>query len=121
MGSTPVTSRRQAEQLLANRASTDPAFRAQLLKNPREAISSAIGMALPAAVEVTVLEETDRRIYLVLPPLAAGEMAEEELASVAGGIRAEAEKANDAGKFSKTAALDPDQVVNPQQQFRGGP
>ena len=85
MDSNSVTSRAHAEKVLVDRAAADPAFRKQLLASPREAISDVLGMPLPGGINVTVVEETDRHIYLVLPMLAAGEMAERELAGVSGG------------------------------------
>ena len=94
---TPITSRGQAEQLLLNKAAGDQAFRRELVANPTAAINSVFGVTLPQDLKITVLEESPRQVYLVLPAKeASGELAEEELAGVAGG--AELKEASDSGK-----------------------
>lgn len=46
----------------------DKAFREQLLNNPREALASE-GVKLPEGLLITVYENTDKQIHLVLPPV----------------------------------------------------
>ena len=97
---TPITSRRQAEDLLLKKAADDQAFRRQLVSNPNAAINSAFGVTLPQDVKITVLEESARQVYLVLPAKeGSGELAEEELVGVAGG--AELKEASDSGKAAQ--------------------
>lgn len=72
------------------RALKDPAFRAKLLANPREAIASVTGVSLPEGVEIKVIEQEADTVYLILPPKpddveTEGQLSEAELASVAGG------------------------------------
>ena len=84
-----ITSRKQAEDLLLQKAAQDEAFRRELVANPSAAIGKVVGTQLPADLEITVLEESSRQLYLVLPAKAGSrELAEEELAGVAGGAEA---------------------------------
>jgi hypothetical protein len=50
------------------RAMKDAAFRDRLVKNPKAAIEQETGTRLPANVEIRVLEETERKVHVVLPP-----------------------------------------------------
>jgi len=52
---------------LVERASRDPAFRQELLANPKAVIAREFGLQIPASVEVRVVEETPAAAYLVLP------------------------------------------------------
>jgi hypothetical protein len=85
MGAEQIKTRRDAEALLLERALREPAFRSTLIANPRGAIEQALGVKLPPEVRVTVLQETDRDLYLTLPPEPARELTDSELAAVAGG------------------------------------
>ena len=66
-----------AEQELMNqiieKAWSDPAFKKQLLADPKGAIQESFNITVPSDIEVTVLEETPNQFYLVLPaePVAA--------------------------------------------------
>jgi len=82
-----AATREQAEQDILDKASKDPAFRQKLIDDPRATLEAELGIALPAGVEVSVVQETASKHYLVLPrdEVAAGtELSEEALASVAG-------------------------------------
>jgi len=70
-------------QLVA-RAWRDAAFKARLMANPK-AVLHEMGLAVPAGVEVEVVENTAQKITLVLPAAPSGELSEEELDRVAGG------------------------------------
>ena len=61
-------SREQVEQQIVQKAATDPAFRQQLLRDPRAALAGQLGAPLPQGVQVSVLEETPSHSYIVLPP-----------------------------------------------------
>ena len=81
-----ITSRKQAEDLLVQKALQDDAFRRELVANPSAAIGKVVGAQPPPDLKITVLEESSRQLYLVLPAReASGELAEHELAGVAGG------------------------------------
>jgi len=101
--------RKQTEARLIEKAQGDEVFRRRLIDDPAGAISSELGMAIPPRLKLTVIEETNTNLYLVLPAREAHELNEAELAAVAGGKLAEeaktlADKANDAGKFPKASA-----------------
>ena len=91
----PLKSRREAEARIVDRAGQDPEFRRRLLATPQATIEAALGVTLPSGIRLTVLEETDRQLYLVLPAPAAGdgELTDSELAAVSGGAAASGEKA----------------------------
>ena len=70
-------------QLIA-RAWQDPDFKRQLLANPKAAIEQELGIELPMDLEVTAVEETPARLYLVLPVNRTA-LSEEQLQGGAGG------------------------------------
>ena len=74
----------QHAQLVAQ-AWLDPAFKARLLASPVAALHEQ-GIAVPASVEVRVVEDTDRVVYVHLPAQPAMDtMTIEQLAQVVGG------------------------------------
>jgi hypothetical protein len=85
MTTSRITSRHQADEILLAKAAQDAEFRRELLADPRAAIKAVLGVQLPADIQVTVLEETDRNLYLVLPAKASDELSDEELDQVTGG------------------------------------
>jgi Nitrile hydratase, alpha chain len=62
----------------------DPAFKARLLADPHAALAGE-GISVLAGVTVKVVENTATEVHLVLPPKPAGELSDEQLATVAGG------------------------------------
>jgi hypothetical protein len=81
---TAAPSRQDFEREVITRAGTDPAFRAELLADPRAAVKKTYGVDLPPSIELRVVEETPSVFYLVLP-LKSAELTDEQLAAVAGG------------------------------------
>jgi hypothetical protein len=80
--------RTEMQAQLIERASRDPAFRQELLANPKAVIERESGVQIPDSMEIRVLEETPSTAYLVLPavPVRAGQpLADQELEDVAGG------------------------------------
>ena len=74
----------QHAQLVAQ-AWLDPAFRSRLLASPATALQEQ-GIAVPASVEVRVVEDTDRVVYVHLPAQPATDVfTMEQLAQVVGG------------------------------------
>jgi len=55
------------ERRVVQRATEDEAFRRLLLDDPRRALEQVVGVALPAQLEVQVVEETPDRLVIVLP------------------------------------------------------
>jgi hypothetical protein len=64
---------------VAGRAVRDPAFRAALLSDPKGTVERELGQPLPDSLAVEVLQESESKLYLVLP-LA---VAEAEMVSLA--------------------------------------
>ena len=79
--------RHAVEAHLIERSWTDQAFRDRLLRDPKLTLSQELGIEFPAGAELEVLAETATKKYLVLPEPATGDLSDEELESVAGGIR----------------------------------
>jgi hypothetical protein len=68
------------------KAWTDDNFKKRLMANP-SAVLQEMGLTPPAGMEVKVVENTNKVVYLPLyakPP--SGELAEEDLLQVAGGV-----------------------------------
>jgi nitrile hydratase alpha subunit len=64
----------------------DPTFKRRLVADPRAALQEE-GVPLPEGKTVRVVEDTAETMHLVLPrKLAAGELTDEQLDHVAGGI-----------------------------------
>lgn len=70
------------------KALKDPAFKAELLKNPAAAIEKAAGVKIPAGVTVKVVEDSATTVHLVLPAAASkGALSDSDLGKVAGGYQ----------------------------------
>jgi hypothetical protein len=107
MPGTHVTTRKEGEAFLIERAQTDEAFRRELIANPSATISKTFGIQLPPGLKVTVLEESARQVYLVLPAMPiADEISEDELSTVAGGMLKEARDAKEEAKRLEQEAGD---------------
>ena len=76
--------RAELESALIEKAAGDEAFRAQLTQDPRAAIA-ALGVQIPAELEIQVFQETADRLCLVLPAVAETELSDDDLEGVAGG------------------------------------
>ena len=74
---------------LLGKAASDPAFKAQLIADPKGTARMELGVMLPDDLDIVVHENTPSAVYLVLPPAeaAAGELSDLELETVAGGRR----------------------------------
>lgn len=64
----------------------DPAFKAALIANPAATLK-AEGVEVPSGITVSVLENTDKHVHLVLPLAPTSGLSDEELDAVAGGRR----------------------------------
>jgi hypothetical protein len=60
---------------LVQRATEDPALRQRLLQAPKQVLAEA-GVTLPEGLEIEIVENTDKVIHLVLPPLMEASEAE---------------------------------------------
>lgn len=75
--------RTELEAELIARVADDDAFRASLLRNPREVIQEAIGVTIPEDFTIQVHEENSMTAHIVLP--SSGRLTEADLELVAGG------------------------------------
>jgi hypothetical protein len=83
--------RAEWKRTIVQRSIEDEEFRQRLLDDPKGILEQELGSALPQGFEVRVVEESADTIYLVLPSASAlgdqgGELSEEELEAVAGGV-----------------------------------
>jgi hypothetical protein len=82
--------RSEVQRRLVQRSIEDEDFRKKLLDDPKGALEQELETQLPEDVEVRVVEENPKTIYLVLPgtslPLdEGGELSDRALDAVAGG------------------------------------
>lgn len=89
--------RKQIENVIASRALSDASVLAKLKDDTKGVLESALqeldpNLTLPDNLKVTLLEESENVVYLVVPPdptaLADSELTEEQLEAVAGGVAA---------------------------------
>ena len=83
-----ASGRQEMERRLIEKSLEDESFRQRLIEDPKGTVEEELGTRLPEEVRVVTVEETQDTIYLVLPstPMAGGELSDQELQSVAGGI-----------------------------------
>ena len=79
--------RGEMQDLLEKFASSNPQYRAALLKNPKAVVKKQYNPTVPHNVELKTVEENANTIYVIVPhSVAAGaELADEDLEKVAGG------------------------------------
>ncbi len=88
----PAKSRRDFEADLVARAWKDAQFKGRLTSNPKAVVEAEMnkygGATLPADTKVSLLEESPKQLYLVIPRSPAQRtqaLSDEQLESVAGG------------------------------------
>ena len=79
-----MTTATELKDRILSRAAEDDNFRAHLIADPRAAIASEVGTAIPDGFDVVVHEDSATTAHLVLPP--SPQLSEAELEAVAGGI-----------------------------------
>ncbi len=80
----PECQRTTPRGLLTAKAWRDPVFKQALLADPRAAASAALGVDCPANFQVTVVEQTDNPLYVVIP-FRPPALSDADLDKVAGG------------------------------------
>ncbi len=68
------------------RAWTDAAYKARLLSDPHTALAET-GVEIPAGTKIKVVEDTADTRHLVLPLKPEGELSDQEIEQLAGGVR----------------------------------
>ena len=69
------------------RATTDKEFRDSLLQNPSATIEKFAGMPFPEGYSIKIIEsDPNYSSTFVLPPLNLGELSDDDLDGVAGGV-----------------------------------
>ncbi len=66
------------------RAWRDPSFKAKLIADPQATLKDA-GVSVPPGVKITMVENTDKHIHVVLPLKPTGDLSDEALDKVVGG------------------------------------
>ena len=67
---------REFETFLIEKADSDTAFWTALLDDPRGTIEQELGVQLPDDINITVLEEAEDEVYIVLPSVSPGMVVE---------------------------------------------
>jgi hypothetical protein len=81
-----MSTRQEIESQIAVKSLENSEFRQQLIANPKAMLLQELGQEIPDDISVEVLEETEKKIYLVIPPaVVSEELSEEQLEAVAGG------------------------------------
>ena len=62
-----MSKRHHIEDQIAAEAWRNPQFKKELLENPRAAITKHLKINIPDELEISVIEETPKHMYLVLP------------------------------------------------------
>ncbi len=73
-------------EAVAIRSFADSDFRQQLLSDPQDALESLTDEPISRPIDFRVIEDTEFLVNLVIPPAPEGELSEEELELVAGGV-----------------------------------
>ncbi|BAF60466.1 hypothetical protein PTH_2285 [Pelotomaculum thermopropionicum SI] len=79
----PMT-RREFEEQLVKKAWSDKEFKKALISAPRETLAG-LGAKIPEAIEIKVVEESPKVVYLVLP-VNPDELTDSQLDKVSGGF-----------------------------------
>lgn len=77
--------RQSLQAQIIEKASTDPAFKQALIKNPISTIEQLLGTKLPKFFDIKVVEESADTLYLVIPASQSAELSDSQLDMVAGG------------------------------------
>lgn len=80
----PASQRTGPRGVLVAKAWNDPAFKQALLADPKAAASAALGVEFPASIKLTVFEQTDNPLYVVIP-FRPPALSDADLDKVAGG------------------------------------
>jgi Nitrile hydratase, alpha chain len=84
-----IVSRKDVREALVRTALKDESFRESLVANPKLAVEQTLGTKLPEDMEVVAVQDTDEKMFIVLPmqlPFETGDLSDAELEKIAGGF-----------------------------------
>ena len=64
----------------------DPEFKKTFIENPKKILEKELGRKLPRDLKVNVYENTPAIFNIVLPQKSSGELSDDDLENVAGGV-----------------------------------
>lgn len=87
IASAPGLTRRQLETALVRKCWKDPAFRREIVADPRGTLEKLTGQKVSEAVNIYIHEEDGNTIHLSIPPAPSNltELSDVDLEKVAGG------------------------------------
>lgn len=85
MASEKILTREEIEKSAITKAWKDENFKKDLMEKPHKALTQ-LGVNVPEKIEIRVVEESAKVLYLVLPVNPEGELTDENLEDVAGGF-----------------------------------
>ena len=88
-----MTEQRNAMAELFAACWKDEALKARFMSDPK-AVLAEYGIDVPDGIDVNVVENSDNTVHITMPqaPAGAGELSDEELSNVAGGLKQQARK-----------------------------
>ena len=83
----PVATRQQLETALIEKCWKDPAFRKEVVSDPKGMLEKHLGRELPEQVKIFIHEEDANTLHMSIPlvPANVSELSDEDLEKVAGG------------------------------------
>jgi len=83
----PVATRQELESALIQKCWKDPAFRKEVVSDPKGMLEKHLGRKLPKQVKIFIHEEDANTLHMSIPPAPANvsELSDEDLEKVAGG------------------------------------
>ncbi|MCF4965707.1 NHLP leader peptide family RiPP precursor [Nostoc sp. CMAA1605] len=70
---------------LIAKAMEDSVYKQRLLTNAKAVVEEELGTSLPSDLNIQVVQQSPKQLYLLLPPEEDEELSEQELEAVAGG------------------------------------
>lgn len=62
-----MAKRTELQQKILEKAMKDEAFKKELMANPKEALKKEFNIEVPQDIDIKVLEETQKQVYVVIP------------------------------------------------------
>lgn len=69
---------------VVSKAWSDPNFKKRLMSNPRETLQAA-GIKVPPGIRISIVENTDDNVTIVLPRKPSGELSDAQLDQISAG------------------------------------